>query len=100
MHLHSANSSQSHIPQQILDQKAEELRKRKEISDQINVSAHANFSLHRSRGITPGQQAFLWSHAALLMPMRFQCAILSAKSMQAARNTKKLKLLCSLLQKS
>ena len=43
MHLHSANSSQSHIPQQILDQKAEELRKRKEISDQINVSAHANF---------------------------------------------------------
>ena len=46
MHLHSANSSQSHIPQQILDQKAEELRKRKEISDQINVSAHANF--HRT----------------------------------------------------
>ena len=59
VHLHSANSSQSHIPQQILDQKAEELRKRKEISDQINVSAHANSSLHRSRGITPGQLAFL-----------------------------------------
>lgn len=39
MHLHSANSSQSYIPQQILDQKAEELKKRKEISDQINVSA-------------------------------------------------------------
>ena len=38
MYLHSANSSQSYIPQQILDQKAEELRKRKEISDQINVS--------------------------------------------------------------
>ena len=38
MHLHSANSSQSYIPQQILDQKALELKKRKEISDQINVS--------------------------------------------------------------
>ena len=38
MHLHSANSSQSYIPQQILDQKALELTKRKEISDQINVS--------------------------------------------------------------
>ena len=38
MHLHSANSSQSFIPQQILDQKALELKKRKEISDQINVS--------------------------------------------------------------
>lgn len=36
--MHSANSSQSHIPQQILDHKAEELRKRKEVSDQINVS--------------------------------------------------------------
>ena len=48
MHLHSANSSQSHIPQQILDQKAEELRKRKEISDQINVSAPAKLGLKRS----------------------------------------------------
>ena len=38
VHLHSANSSQSYIPQQILDQKALELKKRKEISDQINVS--------------------------------------------------------------
>lgn len=37
--LNSANQNQSGIPQQILDEKAEELRKRKETQDAINVSS-------------------------------------------------------------
>jgi hypothetical protein len=36
--LHSASSNASGIPQQILDEKAEEMRKKKEMQDAINVS--------------------------------------------------------------
>lgn len=36
--LHSASNTASGIPQQILDEKAEEMRKKKEMQDAINVS--------------------------------------------------------------
>lgn len=47
--LNSANQNQSGIPQQILDEKAEELRKKKEMQDAINV--RAQFVLHLVRSI-------------------------------------------------
>ena len=40
MLLHSAANNPSGVPQRLLDEKAEELRKKKETQDRINVSAH------------------------------------------------------------
>ena len=49
MLLNSANQNQSGIPQQILDEKAEELRKKKAVQDAINV----RFQSHQHLPLMP-----------------------------------------------
>lgn len=48
MLLHSASGNASGIPQTILDEKAAELRKKKEMQDAINVRISRPLYLHKS----------------------------------------------------
>lgn len=69
--LHSASQNPSGIPQKILDEKAEEIRAKKEKQTEINVRQHPRFALFppglRLECILPFRQTQPHESAFLLM---------------------------------